>query len=131
MSEARDGGFSNATGVVLYTADMKRSEKFYTEILGLKVVESKPSFVTLQAKNLRLYLHIAENPPKTYDAKKVKIFQVTFQIDDIDMTYRHLKQAQGNITHGIVKYNSTTFVFNFLDPDGNSLACESNKRNKP
>ena len=30
-----------------YTADMKRAETFYTDILGLKVVESKLSFVTL------------------------------------------------------------------------------------
>jgi predicted enzyme related to lactoylglutathione lyase len=120
--------FSNVAGIVLYTADMERAHKFYTEVLGLVVVESEPSFATLQAENMQIYLHFTENPPKSLKGKMVKIPQVSFKVDDIDAAYKHLQDAKVNITREIVEYNPTTFVFNFLDPDGNSLACESNQR---
>jgi predicted enzyme related to lactoylglutathione lyase len=86
--------------------------------------------VTLQTKNLQLYLHHAKNPPRTQERKKIKIPQISFKVDDIDTAFTYLRQAKVNITRGIVEYDPTTFVFNFLDPDGNSMAFESDRRKK-
>ncbi|MFX1508837.1 MAG: VOC family protein [Promethearchaeota archaeon] len=119
--------FSNISGVVLYTSDMNRALNFYTKVLGFEVVKIESGFVTLQLQNMKLYLHHAENPPGEKGAS-LKIPQVSFKVDDINAAFQHLQQAEVKITRGIVKYNPTTYVFNFLDPDGNSLACESNTR---
>ena len=122
--------FSIIAGIVLYTADMERAVTFYTKVLGLKVSESEPSFVTLKTQNMKLYLHLAENRSKPNSDAKMKSAQVSFKVDDIDEALNHLKQAKVKITREIVEYNPTTYVFNFLDPDGNSLACESETRTR-
>ncbi|MFX1566134.1 MAG: VOC family protein [Promethearchaeota archaeon] len=76
---------------------------------------------------MKLYLYYAENPSET-PTESLKMSKVTFKVDDIDAAFHHLQEAKEQITRRIVKYSPTTFVFNFLDPDGNSLACESDTR---
>ena len=120
--------FSKVAGVVLYTSNMERAIAFYTEVLGLEVVESEPSFVTLQTKNVKLYLHLTKNSQELESDVKMPSPQVSFKVDDIDEAFNHLKQVKVNITREIVEYNPRTYVFNFVDPDGNSLACECDRR---
>lgn len=119
--------FSKVSGVVLYTSEMDRALIFYTKILGFKVIDNESGFATLQLQNMKLYLHQAENPPMIA-AESLKLPQVSFKVDDIDAAFQYLQNAKVKITRGIVEYNPTTYVFNFLDPDGNSLACESDTR---
>jgi catechol 2,3-dioxygenase-like lactoylglutathione lyase family enzyme len=120
--------FSKVAGVVLYTTDMSQALAFYTKILGFKVVESDPSFATLQLQNMKRYLHLADNPPDPDLSERRKLPQLSFKVKNIDEALQHLHKAGVRITREIVEYNPTTFVFNFLDPDGNPLACESKTR---
>ncbi len=62
--------------------------------------------------------------------EKLKLPQVSFKVKDIDAAFQYLQQAKVKITRDIVEYGPTTFVFNFMDPDGNALACESDTRKK-
>ena len=86
--------FSEVAGVVFYTTNIKRAVKFYTEVLGLEIVESESSFVTLQTKTMKLYLHLADTVPRSEAKKELKTPQISFKVDDIDAALQHLKQAK-------------------------------------
>ena len=120
--------FSHLGGVILYVRDMERALVFYTQVLGLEVEIFEPTFVTLKTKPIKLHLHLAENPPGPRIGKSIKIPQVYFKVDDIEATFQYLQKSKIQFTRGIFEYNSSTFVFNFLDPDGNPLGCESHTR---
>jgi predicted enzyme related to lactoylglutathione lyase len=117
--------FSQVGGVILYVNDIDQAIVFYTNVLGLEVEHYEPEYVTLKTKGVKVNLHLAENPPGPRLADSVKLPQVYFQVEDIEGALLHLQQENVRITRGITKYEPSTFVFNFLDPFGNSLACES------
>lgn len=117
--------FSQLGGVILYVNDMEQALVFYAQVLGFEVEHFEPSYVTLKTQGVKLNLHLAENPPGPRLGETIKLPQVYFRVEDIEGAYNHLRKEKVQITRGIVKYEPSTFVFNFLDPFGNSLACES------
>jgi predicted enzyme related to lactoylglutathione lyase len=77
---------------------------------------------------MKIYLHLADNPPGPDLSERRKILQLSFKVKNIDEALQHLHKAGARITREIAEYNPTTFVFNFLDPDGNLLACVTKMR---
>lgn len=81
--------------VILYVNDMVKSKAFYTDILGLTVVEaiSSPTFVTLRSAGGSL-LALQDNatarfPPK--DETQPGSVEISFEVDDVDGTWKHWK----------------------------------------
>ena len=120
--------FSQIGGIILYVKDIERALVFYSQVLGLEVEEFDSSFVTLRTKGVPIHLHLADNPPGPRLCETVKIPQVYFHVDNIDAAFDHLQQHNITITSGIFEYDATTFVFNFLDNDGNVLGVKSETR---
>jgi predicted enzyme related to lactoylglutathione lyase len=117
--------FSNLGGAILYVYDMERALVFYTQVLGLEVETFQSTFVTLKTKPVKLHLHLAENPPGPRIGETMKLPQIYFEVDDIEAAFQYLRQAKVQFIRDISEYDSSTFVFNFLDPDGNPLGCKS------
>ena len=120
--------FSQVGGIILYVKNLEKALVFYTQTLGLEVEEFDSSFVTLKTKGVPLHLHLADNPPGGRLFETVKIPQVYFYVDNIDAAFDHLQQSKVTITRDIYEYDATTFVFNFLDYDGNVLGVKSETR---
>ena len=120
--------FSQVGGIILYVKNIEKALVFYTKVLGLEIEEFDSSFVTLKTKGVPLHLHLADNPPRARLHETVKIPQVYFHVDNIDVALEHLRQHNITITRGIHEYDATTFVFNCLDYDGNLLGVKSETR---
>lgn len=117
--------FSQVGGIILYVNDMEQALVFYSQVLGIEVEHFEPNYVLLKTQGVKVSLHLAENIPGPHLGETVKLPQVYFRVEDIEGAFNHLQKERVKITRGIVKYEPSTFVFNFLDPFGNSLACES------
>ena len=84
--------------VVLYVHDMAKVQAFYTEILGLSVVEavSGPNFVTLRPTGgslLALQDKTAARFPPREETQPGSV-ELSFEVDDVDETWRRWR-AQG------------------------------------
>ena len=82
--------------VVLYVHDMAKVQAFYTEILGLSVVEavSGPNFVTLRPTGgslLALQDKAASRLPPGQDEHPGSV-ELSFEVDDIDGTWQRWKE---------------------------------------
>ena len=78
--------------VILYMRDMEQAKTFYTEALGLTVVEevSGPNFVTLRADGgclLALQDATASRLPPGRETQPGSV-EVSFEVDDVDGTWR-------------------------------------------
>lgn len=111
--------------LVLRVRDVSRSEKFYTDILGLKVVSRELGMVFLRASSSRSH-ELALAPLKeTISAPSPSHGGLSHfgwqmeSLDDLREIYRHLKQEgveiAGKGDHGI------SIGIYFLDPDGNRI----------
>jgi predicted enzyme related to lactoylglutathione lyase len=82
--------------VILYVRDMDRAKAFYTEALGLTVLEavSGPTFVTLRPAGgslLALQDKTASRLPPG-QAKEPGGVEVSFEVDDVDATWKRWKE---------------------------------------
>jgi predicted enzyme related to lactoylglutathione lyase len=88
----------NLNFAILYMRDMTASKAFYTDVLGLTVVEelSGPSFVALRGDGGALLAlqdkATAKFPPK--DEEHAGGVELSFAVDDVDGTWRRW-QARG------------------------------------
>ncbi len=87
-----------------------------------------PTFTSLKTQTKKLDLHLTEIFADERHKANVKIPQVLFYVDDIDVAFNHIKESKVHIMRKIFEYGPTRFVFNFEDPDRNPLACESTTR---
>ena len=84
--------------VVLYVRDIEKVKAFYTDILGLTMVEavSSPTFVTLRSDGgslLALQDKAAAVMPPAREDQPGNV-ELSFEVDDVDETWRRWK-AQG------------------------------------
>ena|SRR5438132_4365642 len=111
--------------LVLRVQDVSRSEKFYTEILGLKVVSREFGMVFLKAYSSRSHeLALAPLREKTSASTPGQgaLSHFAWQMEslnDLRKMYRHLKQ-QGVEIAGKGDHGISIGVY-FLDPDGNRI----------
>ena len=111
--------------VILYVRDLNKAKAFYTETLGLTVVEevSGPTFVTLRPANGSLLglqdKSAARFPPK--DEKNAGSMELSFEVDDVDGTWKRWKEKGVEI---VAEPVDLPFGRYFLakDPDGHYLS---------
>jgi predicted enzyme related to lactoylglutathione lyase len=112
--------------VVLYVREMDKAKAFYTEVLGLTVVEavSSPTFVTLrptsgslvalQDKTAALMAPAREDQPGSVE--------LSFEVDDVDQTWRRWKEQGVTL---VTEPVDLPFGRYFLaqDPEGHYLSA--------
>ncbi len=82
--------------VILYVSDMAKVKAFYTDVLGMSVVEavSGPNFITLRADGGSL-LALQNKATAIYPPKwetQPGTVELSFEVDDVDSTWNQWKQ---------------------------------------
>ncbi|SRR5579875_269550 len=123
--------------VVLKIRDLKRSQQFYTEVLGLELMFEMPGMAFLASHRrdhheLALMEVGAGAPAPT--GSQVGLSHVAFRLADeaeLIKAYRELKERQVPISF-TVHHGITKSVY-FLDPDGNQLEvyCDVAPQDRP
>jgi catechol-2,3-dioxygenase len=124
--------------IVLNVADLKKSERFYTSLLGLKVsarnLQTKMTFLSYGREHHDIALQALPKGAKHVDGVGLaKLHHFCIYVDRnelIDELYPILKRRKIPIVSGpetlVVAGNRS---ISFLDPDGNrvEIACNANK----
>jgi catechol-2,3-dioxygenase len=113
--------------VVLKVRDLDRSERFYADVLGLRVTGRLPGRMVFLAvrgnqdsHDLALWRVGPDAAPAARD--QVGLFHVAWQVDrpeDLEAFHAHLR-AKGVRLHGTMDHGANLSVY-FEDPDGNAL----------
>lgn len=82
--------------VVLYVRDMEKAKAFYTDVLGMTVVEaiSSPTFVTLRPAGgslVALQDKAASKFPPGLEERPGSV-ELSFEVDDVDATWQRWKE---------------------------------------
>jgi predicted enzyme related to lactoylglutathione lyase len=112
--------------VVLYVQDMKKVEAFYTDILGLTVVEevSSPTFVTLRSGGgslLALQDKTAALMPPAREDQPGSV-ELSFEVDDVDATWKRWKEQGVTVVAAPVDLPFGRY-FLAQDPEGRWLSA--------
>jgi lactoylglutathione lyase len=117
--------------VVLYVDDMDRARTFYTEVLGLTVVEevSSPTFVTLRPSGGSLVAlqdrAAARFPPG--QEPHPGTMELSFEADDVDGTWHRWQEQGVELVSEPVDLSFGRY-FMAKDPDGHYLSVYRFKR---
>ncbi len=104
-------------------SDMDETIKFYTDVLGLQVVERKTSprgshLAFLAAPNSEELIELCSFPASGGVRVQEDLVHLAFQVDNLDETIRALGAKQVKITDGPTRTSSGS-RFIFIDaPDG-------------
>jgi catechol 2,3-dioxygenase len=114
--------------VLLRVLDLDRSKKFYTEVLGFKILEEDPehggTFLALEGQSHAIDLFQVKDP----DAARRQtpgvrgLGHIAFRVESEDAlkeAYATLQQHAVEITRTIDHVSQKSIYFN--DPDGNTL----------
>jgi predicted enzyme related to lactoylglutathione lyase len=112
--------------VVLYVQDMKKVKSFYTDVLGLTVVEevSSSTFVTLRADGgslLALQDKTAALMPPAREDQPGSV-ELSFEVDDVDETWTHWKEQGVTVAADPVDLPFGRY-FLAQDPEGHWLSA--------
>jgi catechol-2,3-dioxygenase len=115
--------------LVLRVRDIERSEQFYTEVLGLKVMGKRPGrMVFFSSPEATLSHELAcmavgpDAPGPEQD--RVGLYHMAWQVDSVEELEQfdlHLKEHQATIV-GYGDHGVSVGIY-FLDPDGNEIEC--------
>lgn len=104
-------------------SDMDQTIKFYTDVLGLKVLERKTSprgshLAFLAVPNSEELIELCSYPPSGPVKVQEDLVHLAFEVDNLDETVRMLNGKQIKITDGpTVTSSGSRFIF--IDaPDG-------------
>lgn len=124
--------------ILLRVADIERAKAFYTQLLGLEIVEEDPDhggvFMTLGGNSHTIDLMSADNPERDARplANRVGVHHVAFQVESPEA----LREAYFTLeSHGVeglraVDHVSQQSIY-FNDPDGNRLEIYYELPNAP
>lgn len=104
-------------------SDMDQTIKFYTDVLGLKVLERKTSprgshLAFLAVPNSEELIELCSYPPSGPVKVQEDLVHLAFEVDNLDETVRMLNGKQIKITDGPTMTSSGS-RFIFIDaPDG-------------
>jgi predicted enzyme related to lactoylglutathione lyase len=112
--------------VVLYVQDVKKVKAFYTDVLGLTVVEevSSPTFVTLRTTGgslLALQDKAAALMPPAREDQPGSV-ELSFEVDDVDETWRRWKDQGVTVVTDPVDLSFGRY-FLAQDPEGHWLSA--------
>ena len=111
--------------VAIGVKDVKVTNKFYEEVLGLKQIP-RPNFgfpgtwFRLGVDQELHIIQVAADAPDVHDATRGKHFAL--MVDDMDATQAHLKSHNISYTGPHHRPDGAFQVF-FKDPDGNMIEC--------
>jgi lactoylglutathione lyase len=103
-------------------SDMDKTLKFYSEVLGLKILESKTSprgskLVFLKAPGTDSEIELCSFPDSGKIDVPEDLVHMAFQVENLEETIQRLEKSGVPITEGpIENSNGTKFVFT-EDPD--------------
>ncbi|MED5578908.1 MAG: VOC family protein [Nitrospinota bacterium] len=122
--------------------DLEKASHFYGEILGLPVVREveitsdkaaqagcasgRFQFKAFQAGDVQLKVAQADSNPNNGGGKiddSTGFRYITFTVESVEETYKHLKNAGVNIQGEVTEVVPGRFIIFFSDPDGNFLEC--------
>ncbi|NIQ02826.1 MAG: VOC family protein [Nitrospinaceae bacterium] len=103
-------------------SDMEKSIRFYTEVLGFKLLERKTSprgsqLAFLQAPGTDSELELCSFPESGQVEVPEDLVHLAFQVDNLEESMDRLKQANVPITEGPVETSSGTRFLFTEDPD--------------
>ncbi len=109
---------------IAFVKDINISKAFYTEILGLKIVEDHSPFVLFedhfalhQAHELAVTVWDAACPPGTDQPQGRHNLLLYFETEELEQTFTRLKD-QVKLIHPVQRQAWGQAVFRFYDPDG-------------
>lgn len=110
----------NSSRINVMVADMDKAIAFYTEILGLKLLNHYgPYYAEIQAPDLLIGLH-----PKSEKIVVGNNMSIGFGVKEFDLTVEQLKESGIVIT---TENDGYIRLAHFSDPDNNSLFIAENK----
>ena len=99
--------------ITLMASDFEKTVKFYTEIVGMKLVRRFGNdWAEIEIEGLHIGLHSAHGKPTTSSS-----IQLGFSVDDVDREIEELKKK--GIENFRVVDNAQVRLASFSDPDGN------------
>ena len=112
--------------IVLRVRDVDRSERFYTDVLGLEVTNRRPGqmvFLTAgsEASHELALMSLGPNAPGP-ESDRVGLYHFAWEMesfDDLKRMYREMKGKDVRIA-GVGDHGSSIGVY-FFDPDGNEI----------
>jgi len=111
--------FSNT---IILTKDVKKSKMFYENIIGLKVENDYNTIVFFEN---HFVIHNGNDLLNTVFKKKPLLnrkkghnnMEIYLETDNLDESYKKIKESGVKIIHGIEKQKWGQNVFRFYDPD--------------
>ena len=115
--------------LVLRVRDVERSERFYTEVLGLKVTGKRPGrmvfFSSPEAESSHELACMAVGPEAPGpEQDRVGLYHMAWQVDSVEELegfHERLKEHNATIV-GYGDHGMSVGIY-FLDPDGNEVEC--------
>ena len=109
--------------VMVMVSDMKRSIRFYSEILGLKLRSESPEWTEFETGDATIALHGGgakrETPPKPKALDSAGTCSLGFVVDDLDGVFRRLKSKGVRFTMPPTEREGEGIRLAVcLDPDG-------------
>jgi len=103
--------------ILLFVEDIKKSESFYENLLGISPVQTSPTFVTFALKNGVMLGLLSRYTAEPGVEAKPGVQEIGFPADNVDAVYESLSKKQIPIAQ---KPTDMDFgrTFLMLDPDG-------------
>lgn len=112
---------------IVFVKDIQVSKAFYSEVIGLKVVQDHGTIVLFenhlaihQAHELVVTVWKADAPPDADQPQGRRNLLLYFETDELENTFARLKD-QVKLIHPIERQAWGQMVFRFYDPDGHAI----------
>jgi len=115
--------------VGIFVKDVKRSTKFYTEILGFKVSDFNEQGITFLRcatdHHDTVLVPLPKENHESVSADRKEIQQISYEVDreeDLRRALKFLKEKSVTIVSGLRQRGpGSDLTIDFLDPDGNNI----------
>lgn len=111
----------------LIVADLQRSVVFYTEALGLRIVDRTEEAAVLEAGFGKILLWERPDAPPG----EAGIMHLTFEVGDLDTAFEQMNEAGVEFLHmprtALLGQNYELRAASFRDPDGHGLAITEHR----
>ncbi len=111
----------------LVVADLQRSVEFYTDALGLHIVDRTDEAAVLEAGFGKILLWERPDAPPG----ETGIMHLTFEVGDLDATFAQMNDAGVEFLHlprtALLGQNYELRAASFRDPDGHGLAITEHR----
>ncbi|MEO8612985.1 MAG: VOC family protein [Chloroflexota bacterium] len=115
----------NLNYIILYVQDINKLKTFYTDVLGMEVVEagSSPTFVTLcLPEGARIGLQDKSTSKLPPAQEKAGSVELSFAVDDVDTTWKHWQEKGVELVSDPVDLPFGRY-FLAKDPEGHYLSA--------